>query len=171
MTKGPKRYVNPYLSGLMLGVVLFGAFFIMGRGLGASGAMMKITTNAAHLVTPEAVEASSYMSRYLGGGGLLGDWLFLELIGVAIGALLSAALGKRLKLEVLKGPRARTGVRLLLAFVGGGTMGFGARLARGCTSGMALTGGATLALGSMVGMMFIFGGAYALAYFLRRQWT
>jgi len=61
-------------------------------------------------------------------------------------------------------------MRLLLAFVGGGTMGFGARLARGCTSGMALTGGASLALGSMVGMMFIFMGAYALAYFLRRQW-
>ncbi len=168
MSNVPKRYANPYLSGLLLGVVLFGAFFIMGRGLGGSGAMMKVTANAAHVVAPEAVEESSYMGRY--ASSLLEDWLFLELVGVVVGALLSGAIGRRLKLEVLKGPRARTGMRLLLAFVGGGTMGFGARLARGCTSGMALTGGASLALGSMVGMMFIFMGAYALAYFLRRQW-
>jgi uncharacterized protein len=168
MSNVPRRYANPYLSGLLLGVVLFGAFFIMGRGLGASGAMMKVSTHATAVVAPEAVEESSYFSRYT--SGLLKDWLFLELLGVVVGALLSGAIGRRLKLEVLKGPRARTGMRLLLAFVGGGTMGFGARLARGCTSGMALTGGASLALGSLVGMMFIFMGAYALAYFLRRQW-
>ena len=103
-------------------------------------------------------------------GGVFGNWLFLQLIGVAVGALISAAIGRRIKLEVFKGPNARTGVRLAMALVGGGIMGFGARYAMGCTSGMALTGGATLALGSMVGMMFIFMGAYALAFFFRRQW-
>jgi hypothetical protein len=49
-------------------------------------------------------------------------------------------------------------------------MGFGAKLARGCTSGQALTGGAVLGVGSWAAMMAIFGGAYALAYFVRRQW-
>jgi hypothetical protein len=49
-------------------------------------------------------------------------------------------------------------------------MGFGAKLARGCTSGQALSGGAVLGLGSWVVMMGVFGGAYAFAYFVRRQW-
>ena len=46
----------------------------------------------------------------------------------------------------------------------------GAQIARGCTSGQALTGGAQLALGSWVFMFSVFAGAYALAYFVRRQW-
>ncbi len=168
MTKTPRNYVNPYATGIVLGIVLFGAFFLVGRGLGASGGMMQLAASAAHTVAPEAVESNAYLSRY--SGGVFGNWLFLQLIGVAVGALISAAIGRRIKLEVFKGPNARTGVRLAMALVGGGIMGFGARYAMGCTSGMALTGGATLALGSMVGMMFIFMGAYALAFFFRRQW-
>ncbi len=70
-----------------------------------------------------------------------------------------------------KGPRARTGTRLLLAFAGGGIMGFGARLARGCTSGQALSGGAVLSVGSFAFMFSIFASGYALAWFLRKQWT
>jgi len=171
MSNVPKRYMNPYLSGLVLGVVLFGALFIMGRGLGASGAMMKVAAEATHLVAPEATENSEYLSKYIGKGGLLKDWLFLEVLGVAIGAMLSAALGRRLKWEILRGPRMGGAARLGLALLGGGVFGFGARLARGCTSGLALSGGATLALGSMIGMMCIFAGAYGLAYFLRRQWN
>ena len=49
-------------------------------------------------------------------------------------------------------------------------MGFAARLGRGCTSGQALSGGAELALGSWVFMFAVFGGAYAFAWFVRRQW-
>ena len=169
MSNVPKRYVNPYLSGLVLGVVLFGALFVMGRGLGASGAMMKTAANATHVVAPEMTAGNEYLSQYA-GKSLLDDWLFLQVIGVAVGALLSAALGRRIKWEILMGPRMHGAARLGLALLGGGIFGFGARLARGCTSGLALSGGATLALGSMVGMMCIFAGAYAFAYFLRRQW-
>lgn len=170
-TNVPKKYANPYLSGLILGVVLFSALFVMGRGLGASGAMMKTAANAAAVVAPEATENSEYLSRYTGDGGLLNDWLFLQVLGVAVGALLSAAIGRRLKIEILRGPRMGAIMRLVLALIGGGVFGMGARLARGCTSGLALSGGATLALGSMAGMMAIFAGAYALAWFLRKEWT
>lgn len=171
MDNVPRKYVNPYISGILLGVVLFGTFFIMGRGLGASGGMMIAAAHAAHSVAPAAVDGSEYLARYTARGGVLDDWLFVELLGVMAGALISGAIGRRLKLEVLKGPRARTGTRIALSLLGGAIMGFGARFALGCTSGMALTGGATLALGSLAGMMCIFGGAYAAAWFFRRQWT
>jgi hypothetical protein len=32
-----KPYTHPYKAGILLGLVLFGAFFITGNGLGASG--------------------------------------------------------------------------------------------------------------------------------------
>jgi hypothetical protein len=59
---------------------------------------------------------------------------------------------------------------LTYAFVGGTIMGIGAKFARGCTSGQALTGGALLNVGSWAFMMCVFAGAYAMAYFVRRQW-
>ena len=60
--------------------------------------------------------------------------------------------------------------RYLFAFIGGALMGIGAKLARGCTSGQALTGGALLNVGSWIFMLMVFAGAYAAAYFVRRQW-
>ena len=50
-------------------------------------------------------------------------------------------------------------------------MGFGAKMARGCTSGQALTGGTMLSVGGWAFMLAVFAGAYAFAYFVRRQWT
>ena len=38
-TLQPKPYSNPYVVGVGLGLVLLAAFLIMGRGLGASGAV------------------------------------------------------------------------------------------------------------------------------------
>ncbi len=62
------------------------------------------------------------------------------------------------------------GLVLLFSLGGGILSGFAARLARGCTSGQALTGASELALGSWVFMFCIFGGAYAAAYFFRKEW-
>ena len=39
MSKQPQPYWNPYVSGIGLGLVLLAAFVVMGRGIGASGAM------------------------------------------------------------------------------------------------------------------------------------
>lgn len=62
------------------------------------------------------------------------------------------------------------GGRLTLALLGGVIVGFASRLARGCTSGQALTGTAMLFTGSVVFLCCIFAGAYAAAWFVRRQW-
>jgi hypothetical protein len=46
----------------------------------------------------------------------------------------------------------------------------GAKLAKGCTSGQALTGGSQLNAGSWIFMLSVFAGAYALAWFVRKEW-
>jgi uncharacterized protein len=165
-----QAYMNPYLAGIGLGLVLLLAFVVMGRGLGASGAVSATVAWLVSLVAPAHAAANGYLAPYLEGGHPLKAWLVFEVMGVVAGALLSGLLGHRVRATVEKGPRVSTAARLLLAFAGGALMAVGAALARGCTSGQALTGGSLLNLGSWVFMMCVFGGAYAVAYFLRRQW-
>lgn len=165
-------YLNPYLAGIGLGLVLLAAFVIMGRGLGASGAFSSTVAWLTNLVAPTHAQANEYMAEYIGDGSThpLKAWLVFEVIGVAAGALLSGILAGRARLAVEKGPRVTTAVRLACAFAGGMLMAFGAHLARGCTSGQALTGGALLNVGSWAFMLMVFVGGYAVAWFFRWQW-
>lgn len=165
-------YLNPYLAGIGLGLVLLAAFVVMGRGLGASGAFSSTVAWFTNLVAPTHAQANEYMSEYIGDGSThpLKAWLVFEVIGVAAGALLSGILAGRARLAVEKGPRVTTVIRLACAFAGGMLMAFGAHLARGCTSGQALTGGALLNVGSWAFMLMVFVGGYAVAWFFRWQW-
>jgi len=166
-------YSNPYLAGVGLGLVLLAAYVIMGRGLGASGAMTTLVAVGVDKVAPEHAKNNAFFSEYLGDGTTnpFKDWLVFEVIGVIAGGFISGSLAGRIKKGIEKGPRISAVKRLMFAFVGGGLMGIGAKLARGCTSGQALSGGAILNLGSWAFMMMVFAGGYAAAYFLKRQWT
>lgn len=168
----PSKYMNPYLAGIGLGLVLLASFVIMGRGLGASGAFSTLIAAGTSVVAPEHAKSNEYFSEYLGStlGETLKDWLLFEVIGVVIGGFISGLLAGRIKLKTDKGPNISNGKRYLFAFIGGGLMGVGAKIARGCTSGQALSGGASLAFGSWVFMMMVFAGGYMFAYFIRRQW-
>lgn len=167
-----RAYMNPYLAGIGLGLVLLASFVVMGRGLGASGAFSAAVAWAMNAIAPGYVARNEYLSPYMGDGSThpLKAWLVFEVMGVFVGALLSGLLAGRVKRVIEKGPRVSNGVRLLLAFVGGMLMAVGADLARGCTSGQALTGGALLNAGSWAFMMCVFGGAYAVAWLFRREW-
>ncbi len=167
----PKPFMNPYLAGIGLGLVLLSSYVIMGRGLGASGAFSSLATQFINLISPDHVSSSPFYSHYLDESeNPLNNWLVYEIAGVFIGGFISGIIGKRIRKSVDKGPNISKGKRFLLAFVGGIIMGFGSKLARGCTSGQALTGGAVLNLGSWIFMISLFIGAYSVAYFVRKQW-
>ena len=167
----PRPYSNPYLTGVGLGLVLLTAFVVMGRGLGASGAFASSAAGVTAAIAPAHAAASPLFAKYLADGSPWLDWLVVEIIGVAIGGLLSALFARRIKLAIERGPRVGRSSRLAAAFVGGGVMGFGAVLARGCTSGQALTGGALLSVGSWLFIVGTFAAAYAVAPLVRRMWT
>jgi uncharacterized protein len=165
-------YMNPYLGGIGLGLVLLSAYVLMGRGLGASGAMSSFVAWAVSLAAPAHASANGFFNEYLEGGlgHPLKTWLMFEVLGVMAGGFISGALAHRLSRTVEKGPRISSAGRLGFAFLGGALMGIGAKLARGCTSGQALSGGAVLNAGSWAFMMMVFAGAYLLAGVMRRQW-
>jgi hypothetical protein len=155
-----------------LGLVLLATFYIMGTGLGASGAVARTAAVTAHIAAPRAVEENGFFKEYYqpGKSNPLLDWMVFEVIGVFIGGLVAALSAKRFRPETIRGPRIGVGSRLVLAFVGGAIAGVGTRFAMGCTSGQALSGGATMALGSLVFMMAMFAAAFIFALVVRRQW-
>jgi hypothetical protein len=167
-----KAYVNPYLGGILLGLVLFGSFFLTGNGLGASGGLNRILVFVEDLIYPEHIDRTPYLISMAGGErNPLDSWVVFVSIGVVVGGFVSGVVNGRFKVETNRGPNITPRMRWMLAFIGGGLMGYGARMARGCTSGQALSGGAVLSVGSWAFMFAVFGGAYALAYFVRKMWN
>jgi uncharacterized membrane protein YedE/YeeE len=167
-----KPYLNPYLAGVLLGILLFVAFFITGTGLGASGGLNRILVFGQNIVAPGHIDQVPYLLKMAGGDtNPLDSWIVFLTVGTVIGGFLSGYFGGRVKMETNKGPQISNKKRWILAFIGGGLMGYGARLARGCTSGQALSGGAVLSVGSWAFMFAVFAGAYAFAYFFRRNWN
>jgi hypothetical protein len=165
-------YINPYLAGILLGVVLFSAFFFTGSGLGASGGLNRLLVYVEDLIAPGHINQVPYLIEMAGGDkNPLDSWIVFLTVGTIIGGFISGWLNKRVKWETVKGPHISVRSRWFLAFLGGMLMGYGARFARGCTSGQALSGGAVLSVGSWAFMFAVFGGAYALAYFFRRAWN
>jgi uncharacterized membrane protein YedE/YeeE len=170
-SKEPRPYLNPYVGGALLGLVLFLAFFFTGGGLGASGALTHVQTGVLDFVAPSHVDRTAYFAEL--AGGKKNPWYdtgVFMLVGTVLGGVLSALRGRRFRLELRKGPGVSTRLRLVTALLGGAFMGYGARMARGCTSGQALSGGAVLSVGSWAFALAVFASAYALAWFVRRLW-
>jgi len=166
-----KKYMNPYLAGVLLGLVLLMSFFFTGRGLGASGAVKSVIVATVDTVAPAHAESSEYYSKYTGEGkSPLKAWLVFQVLGVMVGGFLSGALSGRLTWKVEHSPKITSQRRLIFAAIGGLLFGFGSQLGRGCTSGAALTGMSVLSLSGFVTMAAIFGTAFAFAYFFRKNW-
>ena len=166
------KYMNPYLAGFLLGLVLLATIFITGRGLGASGALKSVVAATVSTVAPEHASRSEFYRDFSSthGGGPLKQWLVFEVLGVVIGGFLSGVVSRRLTWTTEKGPRVTSALRIGMALLGGALFGAGAQFARGCTSGAALSGMAVLSAGGIITMMAIFGTGYAVAYLFRKLW-
>lgn len=171
MSTRTDRYWNPYAGGVVLGLVLLATFVVAGRGLGASGAVVRVAAAAVGSVAPSHAAGNRvYRSGGDDEGAGRSNWLVIEVAGMMVGGALSAALAGRWRRSVERGAGVSRGSRLAYAFGGGAVMAVGARFARGCTSGQALSGGAVLSLGSWAFMLALFASAHVAAQFTRRQW-
>jgi len=165
------KYMNPYLAGTMLGMVLLLAMYLSGRGLAASGGIKYCVVSLVGAVNQQHANRSVYYSKYFENGQKpLKNWLPIEVLGILAGGFISGAVSGRLKFQIEKSPKITNTRRLVLAFIGGIFFVYGAQLARGCTSGAALSGMAVLSLAGFVTMASIFGSAYLFAWIFRRNW-
>ncbi len=169
--KMKKAYMNPYIAGILLGLVLLLAMYLSGRGLGASGGLKYCVVSLVDKISPDHTSGSEYYSKYFEGGKKpLFSWLPFEVLGLLVGGFISGAFSGRLKLTIERSPSITSRKRLILAFLGGVLFVYGAQLARGCTSGAALSGMAVLSVAGFVTMISIFGSAYLFAWFFRKNW-
>jgi uncharacterized membrane protein YedE/YeeE len=153
-----KPYWPAWLAGLALGVVLLLTFVFTGHGLGATGFTTRLTAWLGDEVMPKWTLANDYLGPMVENGSVLSSWITWQVLGVFIGAFVSALLARRIALRIEGAATAgRTG-RLLKALAGGILAGFGARIAAGCTSGVGLSGSAVLGVAG-----FVFLGAFFVA--------
>jgi uncharacterized protein len=167
-----KKYMNPYLAGFLLGLLLLVTIFITGRGLGASGAFKSAVIAITNTIAPSHVTSSKFYTEYMQEhtDGPLKNWLVFEVIGVVIGAFISGLVSNRLSFKFELAGKSTKGIRIFTALMGGALFGLGSQLGRGCTSGAALSGMAVLSTGGLITMAAIFGGAYLFAFFFRKLW-
>ncbi len=66
--KPPRPYWNPYVAGVGLGLVLLGAFVLVGHGIGVSGAAASVVAATADAVAPAHARANPYLAAYVGDG-------------------------------------------------------------------------------------------------------
>jgi uncharacterized membrane protein YedE/YeeE len=155
------------IAGIALGLVLLASFVMAGRGIGASGAFAATAGPLADAIAPGVIESSNALSdRMPVVFEPWNDWIVLQvlqLIGVIVGALVSARLAGRWRAA----SNDRAPGRLTRAVAGGALMGLGARLAYGCTSGLALSGGALLSTGAWLFIPLAFGTAIAVTLLAR----
>jgi uncharacterized membrane protein YedE/YeeE len=172
LTDNQPKYINPYLGGVLLGLIILATVFITGRGLGASGAIKSAVVTTSNTIAPTATKANNYMSQFVSDDHTpMYTWMVFESLGVLLGGLLSGIIfGRVKKLRTDHGPGITSRKRLVYAVIGGAFFGFGSQFGRGCTSGAALSGSATFALGGVIVLFSIFGTAFAVAYFFRKLW-
>lgn len=152
----PQRpYWPAWVAGLALGFVLLMTFVLTGHGLGATGFTTRLSAWLGDITVPGWTQANDYLGPMLEGGPVLSSWITWQVVGVFMGALVSAWLAGRMALRI-EGAAASGHIgRLLKALAGGILAGFGARIAAGCTSGLGLSGSAVLGVAG-----FVFLGAF-----------
>jgi len=170
-TKEKHPYMNPYIAGVLLGLVLIMAFYFSGHGLGASGGVKQVVIKAVTSVAPEHAENSTYFSKYAGKTIKLKDsWMVLEVLGVIVGGFLSGAISGRFKFKIEKSPKITNRKRIIYALSGGILLGIGSQFARGCTSGAALSGMSVMSVAGFVAFLTIFGTAFVLSRIFKKLW-
>jgi uncharacterized membrane protein YedE/YeeE len=161
---------SPYAAGALIGLLQIPAFLLINTALGASSSYVTVAAHIASVFDPAAAQMD-YFAKHMAGAK--NWWQVAMMVGVALGALISARLsGTRRAGMSFVWPRAlglnSLTARLPLAFVSGFLLLLGARIADGCTSGHGISGIAQLSVGSTLAVAAMFVGGIGTAALMRR---
>lgn len=171
MNTKKNKYMNSYVAGFLMGLLIIAAYYFAGEGLGSSGGYRDVAIGVINGVAPEYAQSNPYTAPHVTGAeGPMQTWLVFELLGVILGAIISAALYGRLKFVVGKAPHITNKKRLYFALAGGILWGIGTQLGRGCTSGLVLSGMAVNSLSGYIGLIAIFGFGFVFSVIFRKIW-
>ncbi len=171
MNTQKNKYINSYVAGFFLGLLIIAAYYFAGEGLGSSGGYRDVAFGVINKISPEYAHQNAFVAPHVSSDeGPTHTWLVYELIGVIFGAILSAVIFGRMKWSIGKAPHITNKKRLYLALIGGVLWGVGTQLGRGCTSGLVLSGMAVNSLSGYIGLIAIFGFGFIFAYVFKKLW-
>lgn len=163
---------SPYTVGIFIGLITWVTFLFMLKAPGISTTFVRLTGFLVGLFSVDTVLDNDYLARYVAYKPVF-EWQFMLVVGILIGAFISAKLsgitlspiplrwGKRF------GHTMRS--RAIGAFIGGFLLLFGARMAGGCTMGHGISGGLQLAVASWLFMAIFFPVGIIVAHVLYRK--
>lgn len=158
---------SPYAVGVGIGMLSWMSFMLSDKPLGCSTAFARTSGMIEGLVTGKDVTLRPYFNEFLP----VIDWEWMLVLGVVIGAFLSATMSGSFSPDLVPslwtrtfGPRAFP--RLMVALNGGVFIGFGARWAGGCTSGHGISGTLQLALSGWLAVVSFFVSGVITAFLI-----
>jgi uncharacterized membrane protein YedE/YeeE len=151
---------SPYMVGIGIGFLNCFAFLLSDKPLACSTAYSRTSGMIEGLCRGPKVTDKEYYIKF--SPSIEWDWMLV--LGIILGAFISATFSGQFRLEWVPGKWAevfgeRPFARWVLAFIGGIIMGIGARWANGCTSGHGISGTLQLAVSSwLAALCFFIGG-------------
>jgi len=160
---------SPYVVGAGIGVLSWFTFLLSDKALGCSTAFARTSGMIERLFRGRKVMEKPYYKEF----PPTVDWEWMLVLGIVIGALVSARLSGEFSLRWVPGAWAEAfghepWLRVIMALAGGMLMGFGARWAGGCTSGHGISGTLQLSVSSWLAALCFFIGGIATAKFIFR---
>ena len=158
---------SPYVVGIGIGLLSCVSFLLSDKPIGCSTAFSRTSGMIERLFRGSKVAEKAYYKKFTPSV----DWEWMLVLGVFIGALLSAALSGQLHAEWVPAKWASvfgdsSSLRWFVALIGGIVMGIGARWAGGCTSGHGISGTLQLAVSSWLAVLCFFAGGVGTALIL-----
>lgn len=159
----------PYIVGGAIGILSWLTFIFSDKPIGCSTAFSRTSGMIERIFRGEKVKNKLYYQRF----PPIIDWEWMLVIGIFIGAFISAKLSGEFQFRWV--PDKWSEVfgnkplnRLIISLIGGITIGFGARWAGGCTSGHGISGTLQLSVSSWLAVICFFVGGVAMAMILFR---
>jgi len=155
---------SPYIVGIGIGLLSCVAFLLSDKPIGCSTAFSRTSGMIESLFRGGKVAEKAYYKKFTPSI----DWEWMLVVGILIGAFISARLSGDFRAEWV--PREWSAyfgntpiLRWWVALLGGIVMGIGARWAGGCTSGHGISGTLQLAVSSWLAVICFFIGGIATA--------
>jgi uncharacterized protein len=155
---------SPYVVGVGVGLLSCVAFLLSDKPIGCSTAFSRTSGMIESLFRGGKVAEKAYYKKFAPSI----DWEWMLVLGIFIGAFISARLSGDLRVEWVPPKWSITFgnnpiLRWVVALIGGIVMGVGARWAGGCTSGHGISGTLQLAVSSWLAVICFFIGGIATA--------
>ena len=155
---------SPYAAGIGIGLLSCAAFVLSDRPIGCSTAFSRTSGMIERLFRGGIVAEKAYYKKFAPAI----EWEWMLVVGIFIGAFLSAALSGQFQVAWVPQRWASSfgnapALRWIVALVGGMVVGIGARWAGGCTSGHGISGTLQLAVSSWLAVLCFFIGGIITA--------